>query len=66
MKEFEIEAITENLHTVPEFINGQLELIGCPMKPQMQIDIAAEEIFVNIAHYAYTPGIGEATIRVEL
>ena len=36
------------------------------MKQQMQIDIAAEEIFVNIAHYAYTPGTGEATICVEL
>jgi anti-sigma regulatory factor (Ser/Thr protein kinase) len=66
MKEFKTEAITENLHSVLGFIDGQLELIGCPMKPQMQIDIAAEEIFVNIAHYAYTSGTGEATIRVEL
>ncbi len=66
MKELKTEAITENLHTVLEFIDRQLELIGCPMKPQMQIEIAAEEIFVNIAHYAYAPGTGEATIRVEL
>ena len=66
MKEFKIEAITENLHSVLGFIDGQLELIGCPMKQQMQIDIAAEEIFVNIAHYAYAPETGEATIRVEL
>ena len=66
MKEFKTEAITENLHSVLEFIDGKLELIGCPMKPQMQIDIAAEEIFVNIAHYAYTSGTGEVTIRVEL
>ena len=51
MKEFKTEAITENLHSVLEFIDGQLELIGCPMKPQMQIDISVEEIFVNIARY---------------
>ena len=66
MKEFKTEAITENFHAVLGFIDEQLELFGCPMKPQMQIDIAAEEIFVNIAHYAYAPGTGEATIRVEL
>ena len=32
----------------------------------MQIEVAAEEIFVNIASYAYAPGKGRATIRVEV
>jgi len=36
------------------------------MKAQMQIDLAVEEIFVNIASYAYAPGTGPATIRVGL
>ena len=36
------------------------------MKIQMQIDIAVEEIFVNIANYAYAPEIGTATVRVEV
>ncbi len=66
MKEFKTKAITENLHTVLEFIDEQLKLIGCPMKQQIQIDIAAEEIFVNIAHYAYVTGTGEATIQMEV
>ena len=66
MKEFKTEAITENLHAVLGFIDEQLEQMDCPMKQQMQIDVAVEEIFVNIAHYAYVPGTGEATIRVEL
>ena len=35
------------------------------MKTQMQIDVAVEEIFVNIASYAYTPGTGSATILFE-
>ena len=34
------------------------------MKAQMQIDIALEELFVNIAHYAYPDSTGEAVIRV--
>ncbi len=66
MKKFEIEAITENLHAVLGFIDEQLELIGCPMNIQMQIDIAAEEIFVNIAGYAYKVGTGMAVVGVEL
>ena len=34
------------------------------MKVQMQIDIAVEEIFTNIARYAYAPGEGSAVIGV--
>ena len=65
MKEFEIEAITENLSKVLAFVDEQLEAADCPMKIQMQIDIAVEEIFVNIAHYAYRSGTGKAVVRVE-
>ena len=32
----------------------------------MQISVAAEEIFVNIANYAYAPEIGKATVVVEV
>jgi anti-sigma regulatory factor (Ser/Thr protein kinase) len=35
------------------------------MKAQMQIDIAIDELFGNIAHYAYNPEIGQTTVRVE-
>jgi anti-sigma regulatory factor (Ser/Thr protein kinase) len=66
MKELEIAATTENLDSVLAFVDEQLEEVSCPMKAQMQIDIAVEEIFVNIAHYAYNPEVGNATIRVEI
>jgi anti-sigma regulatory factor (Ser/Thr protein kinase) len=36
------------------------------MKDQMQIELAVEEIFVNIAKYAYSPEVGRAKVRVEL
>ncbi|MBQ4148518.1 MAG: ATP-binding protein [Clostridium sp.] len=65
MKELTIEAEIENLDKVIGFVDEQLEALECPMKAQMQIDVAVEEIFVNIAHYAYTPGKGDATVRVE-
>ena len=65
MKELTIEAKTENLDDVIAFVNSELKKLGCGVKQQMQIEISVEEIFVNIAHYAYTPEIGNATIRVD-
>ncbi|MFP3040558.1 ATP-binding protein [Treponema primitia] len=64
MKELKIEAKTENLDAVLDFINAELDRKNCSMKVQHQIDIAVEEIFVNIAHYAYNPIIGDAIIRI--
>ena len=64
-KELEITAEVNKLPEVLSFIEQQLEKADCPLKTQMQIFIAAEEIFVNIASYAYAPGTGNAVIRVE-
>ena len=66
MSELNIEAKTENLDKVLAFVDQHLEERGCAVQVQMQIDVAVEELFVNIAQYAYAPGIGVATIRVEL
>lgn len=66
MKELDITALNENLPQVLEFVEGELEALNCSMKVITQIDIAVEEIFVNIASYAYNPEIGPATIRVEI
>lgn len=64
--ELDIEATNENLQTVLDFVDKHLDAVDCPMKEKMQIDVAVEEIFVNIAHYAYHPGKGNATVRVEV
>ena len=66
MKELTIAATVENIESVTDFVNEQLEALDCPMKAQMQIEIAIDEIFSNIAHYAYNPEIGQATVRVEV
>ena len=66
MKELNIAATVENIDTVTDFVNEQLEALDCPMKAQMQIDIAIDELFGNIAHYAYNPEVGDATVRVEV
>ena len=64
--ELELEATDDNLARVLGFIEERLEKAECPMKAQMQLCIAAEEIFVNIAHYAYAPNTGMAKLRVKM
>lgn len=66
MKELTIAASVEHIETVTAFVDEQLEELHCPMKAQMQIDIAIDELFGNIAHYAYNPHVGPATVRVEV
>ena len=64
--ELETEADNSYLPKVLAFIEQHLDNLGCSPKVQMQIAIAAEEIFVNIANYAYNPGRGKATVRIEI
>lgn len=66
MKELTIDATIDNVAAVTRFVDEQLEQLDCPMKTQMQVDIAIDELFGNIANYAYNPEIGAATVRVEV
>ena len=66
LNELTLEAKVENLDQVLSFVDGQLEQLNCPLKIQMQIDVAVEELYVNIASYAYDSPGGSATIRVEV
>ena len=75
-KELTVEATVDNLEKVTSFVNEQLENLSCPMKAQMQIDIAIDEntqnllpfekLFSNIAYYAYQPKTGNATVQIEV
>ena len=66
MSELTIAATLENIETVTDFVNHQLEALDCPMKAQTQIDVAIDELFSNIARYSYNPEVGQATVRVEV
>lgn len=66
MRELTVDATIENIEKVTDFVNEELEKLDCPMKAQIQIDVAIDELFGNIAHYAYNPNVGLATIRVEV
>ena len=60
-----VPARTDRLTEVQAYVAGRLEE-RCSMKTQMQIDVAVEEIFVNIASYAYAPGEGTACVEAEI
>ena len=61
-KKLEAEADVKNLNTVLSFINA--ELPSHPPKLRNHIDVAVEEIFVNISNYAYKPDKGGVTVHI--
>ena len=60
-----MEAIRENIPRITEFVDAELERLGCGLKAQMAIDIALDEILANICHYAYKPGRGKVEVTVD-
>ena len=65
MKEWTFEASVDRIPWLTDQINELLEGLDCPMKAQMQIDVALDELLANIASYAYTTGKGEVTVRFD-
>lgn len=65
MKELKIKATDENLslvlETTEEFLEGQ-----CSMEDKSQILVSIDELFINVAHYAYVGREGDITIRLEI
>ena len=66
MKELTVEADRKNLLKAQAFIDEQLEAAGCPMATQIAIDVAVEELFINIASYAYDGKIGTVTVQIAI
>ena len=58
------EAAVSRIDEITEYINGVLEEAGCPLKAQMQVDVAVDEIMANISHYAYGEGTGTVSVRI--
>lgn len=60
----EIEADVKNWPEVQSFLASFLERKACPLKAQLHIETAVEEIFVNISSYAYPNKNGNVSITV--
>jgi len=63
-----VKAETQMLDTVQDFIHETLEKAGidADIKALTQLDVAVEEVFVNIANYAYAPNTGDAIIEAKV
>ncbi len=65
MTELKIEADVSRAEDVNNYVSKRLDEICCPPQIRVQICIAADEIFSNIARYAYGSGTGSAEVCVE-
>ena len=65
MKELTVDAKLESLRQIKDFVKEELEALDCPAETQMQLQIVIDEVFGNIAHYAYPEEAGSATVRFE-
>ena len=57
-------AKVEALSDVLGFVDRTLESYECPMKVQTAVCVAIEEVFVNVAHYAYGEGEGDMVLGI--
>ncbi len=66
MQELIIDAKTENLHQVFDFVLEQMRALGCDDSSIFQCKLCVEEIFLNIASYAYAPEVGPAKVTMSV
>lgn len=66
MSEITVLAIIEKLDTVMQFVDHHLETANCSQMVIGQVELAVEEIYTNIANYAYHPEHGTAKIHCEV
>ena len=64
-EELTVDAVSENFDRVLDFVDSFLNGFDCPQENKNQVRIAVEELFVNIASYAYSPETGTVTVRVK-
>ena len=57
-------ARVDMLSDILGFVDQTLENCECPMKIQTAVCVAIEEVFVNVAHYAYGEGEGDLTLGI--
>lgn len=66
MKEITVPANLDSIAIVTDFINAELETVNCSERDRIQIDVVVDEVFGNIAKYAYDQEEGDATLLVEV
>ena len=63
---FTLEATAENYAMAQERVRSFLSPFPCSFRALLDLDMIVEEIFINIANYAYTDRVGTVTIELSL
>lgn len=66
MKELTLDATIENIIIVTDFVNNELVKMNCSEETIAEIDVAVDEVFGNIANYAYNDKIGSVRVCIEI
>lgn len=66
MKEIQLTATTDSLKTLFDFITSELSVYGCSGRDIRMVKLCVEEVFVNIANYAYHPKTGEVRVGLDI
>ena len=66
VNELKIEAKKENFEKVLAFVDEALEKAGVPYEVQLSVEMAIEEIYLNIVYYAYALKDGDAIILTDI
>ena len=66
MKRIAVSANTDELDNVLDFVNTELDFHGFPSEAMADIDLAVEEVFVNISSYAYESQNGEVVLYISV
>ena len=66
MKELTVDAKPVSLREIKDFISAMLEMADCPQATRNQIYIVVDEVFANIANYAFENEEGSVTVRFEI
>ena len=64
-RELTVEAKLECLPRTKSFVAAGLEAMDCPEETRKQLLIVVDEIFANIANYAYVGAEGNITVRLK-
>lgn len=59
-------AIPENFAAAQEQVHLFLDTVSCSMRTLLELDMVVEELFINVASYAYTDRIGMVAIDLSL
>ena len=63
IKEITLDATVENIDKVVSFLDTELASLNCNDATKTKIFVAVDEVFSNIANYAYKPMNGKVTVK---